>query len=73
MSPEREEGNQMKKKWNPEFIGRKIVEVDEELFERRIDELGELFYDAFCELHKNRSVEPKLKTSCDEQELEKVG
>lgn len=63
----------MKKKWNPEFIGRKIVEVDEELFERRLDEMGELFYDAFCELHKNRSVEPKLKTSCDEQELEKVG
>jgi hypothetical protein len=63
----------MKKKWNPEFIGRKIVEVDEELFERRLDEVAEVFYDAFCELHKNRSVEPKLKTSCDEQKLEKVG
>lgn len=63
----------MKKKWNPEFIGRKNVEIDEELFERRLDELAELFYDAFCELHKIRSVEPKLKTSCDEQELTKVG
>jgi hypothetical protein len=63
----------MKKKWNPEFIGRKIVEVDEELFERRLDEVAEVFYDAFCELHKKRSVEPKLKTSCYEQELEKVG
>ena len=63
----------MKKKWNPEFIGRKIVEMDEELFERRLDELAEVFYDAICELHKNRSVEPKLKTSCIEQELEKVG
>lgn len=60
-------------KWNPNKTERKIVEIDEELFERRLDELAELFYDSFCELHKIRSVEPKLKTSCDEQELEKVG
>jgi hypothetical protein len=63
----------MKRKWNPEFIGRKIVEVDEELFERRLEEVAEVFYDAICELHRNRSVEPKLKNSCDQQELEKVG
>lgn len=63
----------MGKSWNPEKTERNIVEINEELCERRLDELAELFYDAFCELHKNRSVEPKLKTSCDEQELEKVG
>ena len=60
-------------KWNPDKVERKLIEIDEELFERRLDELAELFYDAFCELHKNRSVEPKLKFSCAEQELEKVG
>ncbi|MCM2351839.1 MAG: hypothetical protein ACLGG0_05640 [Bacteriovoracia bacterium] len=60
-------------KWNPIKTERKVVEIDEKLFERRLDELAELFYDAFCELHKNRSVEPKLKSSCAEQELEKVG
>lgn len=63
----------MGKRWNPIKTERKIVEIDEELFERLLDELAELFYDAFCELHKNRSVEPKLKSSCDEQEMEKVG
>ena len=60
-------------KWNPVKTERKIVEINEELYERRLDELAELFYDAFCELHKNRSVEPKLKSSCDEQEMKKVG
>ncbi len=63
----------MRKTWNPVKTERKIEEINEELYERRLDELAELFYDAFCELHKNRSVEPKLKSSCAEQELEKVG
>lgn len=63
----------MKQKWQPLETERKFIEIEEGLFERRLDELAELFYDALCELHKNRSVEPKLKTSCLEQELEKVG
>lgn len=60
-------------KWNPNKTEKKIIEIDEEIFEQRLEELAELFYDAFCELHKNRSVEPKLKNSCDEQELRKAG
>ena len=63
----------MNPKWNPVKTEIKAIEIDQEIYKRRIEELAELFYDAFCELHQNRSVEPKLKNSCDEQELRKAG
>ena len=49
------------------------MEINDDEFRQRLEEVAKIFYDAFCELHKNRSVEPKLKSSCHEQELEKVG
>lgn len=49
----------MKIKWQPLNTERKFIEIEQELFEQRLEELAELFYDAFCELHRNRSVEPK--------------
>lgn len=52
---------------------RKIIEVDERIAKQKLEELAELFYDAFCELHKTVSVEPKLKKSCHEQEIKKAG
>ena len=67
----------MAKKWKP--IGTKdlIVEVDDKIYEQRLAEIAELFYDAFCELHLFRSVEPaNINTSCfsnDEQEFKKAG
>lgn len=60
-------------KWNPIKTEKKIIEINEELYKRRIEELAELFYDAFCELHKNRSVEPELIEFCDEQDQRKAG
>lgn len=64
----------MVKKWNPEKIERIIIEIDQEIYEIRLAELAELFYDAFCELHLNRSVEPaNINISCDEQEFKKAG
>ena len=63
----------MNPKWNPVKTERLIKESDSEIYKQKLEELAELFYDAFCELHKNRSVEPKLKNSCDEQELRKAG
>lgn len=63
----------MQKRWNPEITTRKIIEIEDGVYRERLEELAELIYDAFCELHKIRSVEPKFKTSCAEQELEKVG
>ncbi len=63
----------MKQKWNPVKTEKKIIEIDQELYKRRIEELAELFYDAFCELHKTRSVEPELIEFCDEQDQRKAG
>ena len=60
-------------KWNPIKTERKMLEIDPESFKQRLEELAELFYDAFCELHKNRSVEPKLVEFCDEQIQRKAG
>ena len=74
MSPDLEElGQKMKRKWQPITIEKKFIEIDQEIYKRRIDELAELFYDAFCELHKNRSVEPELTRFCDEQGQRKAG
>ena len=63
----------MRLKWNPEEIKRKYIDTDDEVYKQRLEELSELFYDAFCELHKSVSVEPKNTKFCDEQNLEKVG
>ncbi len=63
----------MNPKWNPVKTERLIKEIDSEIYKQKLEELAELIYDAFCELHKNRSVESKLKNSCDEQELRKAG
>jgi hypothetical protein len=60
-------------KWNPDITEKKIIEIDSKIFEQRLEELAELFYDAFCELHKTRSVEPKLISSCYEQDQRKAG
>lgn len=74
MSPDlKESGKQMKRKWNPIMVKRKIIELDERIAKQKLEELAELFYDAFCELHKTESVEPKLKKSCHEQEIKKAG
>lgn len=67
----------MSKKWKPIGTKNLIVEVEEKIFEQRLVELAELFYDAFCELHLYRSVEPANNNfSCfsnDEQDFKKVG
>jgi hypothetical protein len=48
----------MKQKWKPLGTEKLMIEIDQEIYERRLVELAELFYDAFCELHLNPSVEP---------------
>ena len=51
-----------------------IVEVESKIFEQRLVELAEVFYDSFCEFHFYRSVEPANNNiSCDEQEFKKAG
>lgn len=54
-----------------------IIEVEDKIFEQRLVEVAELFYDAFCELHLFRSVEPannnNFRSSDDEQEFKKAG
>jgi hypothetical protein len=65
------------KKWKPIGTKNLIIEVDDKILEQRLAELAELFYDAFCELHLNRSVEPaNINNFCfskDEQEFKKAG
>ena len=74
MSPDLEElGMLMQRKWEVTTAKKKSVEIDEKIFEQRLEELADIFYDAFCELHKNCSVEPKQSNSCDERELRKAG
>lgn len=67
----------MAQRWKPEGTKRLIVEIDEKIFEQRLVELAELFYDVVCELHLNRSVEPANSyVSClfdNEQEFKKAG
>lgn len=61
-------------KWQVTAIERKFVEVSDAVMRHRLEEVAEVFYDAFCELHKNRSVEPELLTkSSDEQDPRKAG
>lgn len=55
-------------KWQVTTIERKFVEVSELDMRQRLEEVAEVFYDAFCELHKIRSVEPELTKSGDEQD-----
>ncbi len=63
----------MKRKWESITVERKIVEVSEANFKQRLEEVAEVFYDAFCELYKIRSVEPELTDSCDVQDKRKAG
>ena len=63
----------MKRKWESITVEKKIVEVSEAIFKQRLEEVAEVFYDAFCELHKIRSVEPELTMSGDEQDKRKAG
>jgi len=49
------------------------VEVSEAIFKQRLEEVAEVFYDAFCELHKIRSVEPEKPKSGDELDQRKAG
>lgn len=55
----------MQKRWNPENIVVKIIEMDDEVYKQKVEELVDIIYDGFCELHKSVSVEPEL--------LEKAG
>lgn len=50
----------MKKQWNPEIVTAKVIELDDEVYKQKIEELTEIIYDGFCELHKSVSVEPEL-------------
>ena len=63
----------MKRKWESITVERKIVEVSEAIFKQRLEEIAEVFYDAICELHKNRSVEPELTKSGEELDQRKAG
>ena len=64
----------MKQKWKPEGTKKLIIEIDEEKFNQRVVDLAEVFYDCFCELHLNRSVEPANNIDFEEiQDLEKAG
>lgn len=67
----------MAQKWKPIGTKKLIIEVDDKIYEQRLAEIAELFYDAFCELHLNRSVEPaNNNTFCfsdEEQEFKKAG
>lgn len=63
----------MRTKWNPDLIKRNVIEIEERAFMQRLEELADVFYDAFCELHKTRSVEPELTDSCDKQDQKKAG
>ena len=63
----------MKKKWEPIWVKKKYIEIDDRVAKQKLEELAELFYDAFYELHKTVSVEPKLKKSGNGQDLKKVG
>ncbi len=50
----------MKKQWSPEIVTVKGLELDDEVYKQKIEELAEIIYDGFCELHKSVSVEPEL-------------
>jgi len=50
----------MQKRWNPEIITVKVIEVDDEVYKQKIEELADILYDGLCELHKSVSVEPEL-------------
>jgi hypothetical protein len=63
----------MKRKWESITVERKIVEVSEAIFKQRLEEVAEVFYDAFCELHRIRSVEPEKPKSGDELDQRKAG
>lgn len=64
----------MKQKWKPLGTEKLIITIDEEIFNQRLVELAEVFYNVFCELHLNRSVEPANKVDiCDEQDQRKAG
>jgi len=60
-------------KWQGTTVERRFVEVSEAVMRQRLEEVAEVFYDAFCELHKNRSVEPEQTKSGDEQDKRKAG
>lgn len=60
-------------KWQVTTVERKFAEVSEAVMRQRLEEVAEVFYDAFCELHKTRSVEPELTKSGDEQDQKKAG
>lgn len=60
-------------KWNPLTSRRIFVEINDEIYKQRLEELSEIFYDAFCELQKDQSIEPELNKFCDIQNQKKAG
>jgi hypothetical protein len=63
----------MRKQWSPEIITKRLIEIEDEVYKQRLEEMAEIFYDAFCELHKTCSIEPELTDLCGKQSLRKAG